>query len=78
MSLKDEMLALQPSHGPTCGVVTFLAALDPKNRAECIQLFDDRTIRHKTFSRWAEKREMRLSADTVSRHRRRECGCGHS
>lgn len=78
MNLREEILDLQPSHGPSCGMTTLLTTLEPKIRTEFLEVLKDQTIRHKTFSRWAEKRGMRISADTVSRHRRGECGCGRS
>lgn len=78
MGMREDLLELQPPAGPKCGVAKFLAVLDGPERAEMTKMFADPLIRHKTFSVWAsKKKDMHLPSDTVSRHRKGECSCGH-
>lgn len=63
-----------------CGVKTVLDQLKAKDAAAAKQLeaalIADRTrIAHTAVAAWADLRGLKLRADTVRRHRTRQCSC---
>lgn len=73
-------LTLPPpsSKGERCRMNTILAAAGPKDRATIEAWLADQTIEHARIARAIDGQinGIRVSATSVSRHRRGECQCG--
>lgn len=79
MSLFDELLSLQAPKGPSCGVGIFLEGLpEGLDRDEVVAVVMNPAIRYATLANWAKSKGATVGADSFSRHRKGECGCGRA
>jgi hypothetical protein len=80
MSLLDEARDARRSPGSECGVAIVRATLDAPTLHDFEELLEavvDRHIQYKSAARALKQHQpsIDLSADTLSRHARRECKC---
>lgn len=71
MSLRDDAMALRAAKGPTCSV----ALLPDPLRADLESALADPAIRMTDLVKALANRDIRISAQTLSRHRAGECQC---
>lgn len=76
MGLFDEMKNEKARPNATCTVKKVLNAMTKKERDELQAALDDMTIQAVAISRVLERRGVELKADTIRRHRKRDCRCG--
>lgn len=62
--------------GTVCGVAIALAGMEPAYRAEVEEAIADGTIQGTAISRVLGLDNVRLSGDSINRHRRGDCHCG--
>ena len=76
MGLADSVKAEHTTPGLPCGVADARARLTPKERVVLDKLLKDPHTRHSELAFGLTKEAKRkVSADTVSRHRRERCCC---
>lgn len=70
-----EFVALSKPRRLECGMRRVLRELAPADRRKLEAALAADDIRHTAISRWLANRNVKLAADTVKRHRKRECSC---
>lgn len=75
MSLLDEIKDEQASSrkGPSCGVCTLLVEMDKSDSADLKAALADTTVYATVIAKALSRRDIRVNASTISRHRKGEC-----
>lgn len=73
----SEFMAETVKHGPSCTMVAVIDSLDDEQQAKLGAALSEGSIPStaiaRVVSRWTDSK---ISAPTVRRHRKGECGCG--
>lgn len=75
MSLADALKKETIKPGTTCTVATLIDRLGPDDQKVFLTAIADRAVSLAGIARALTKIGERISADTLGRHRRRECAC---
>ena len=70
-----EFEAFLPAKGPRCGLDTVLATLGKDDAAKLRAALDAPHITHAAISKWLKQHGQNVAAETVGRHRRKDCAC---
>lgn len=74
LSMDAFMEASKPTR-PVCPVAKILATLSPKDRSVLVAAIDSEDITHSAIAAVLTKNGTPAKADSIGRHRRKDCGC---
>lgn len=76
MGLLDEFKNEPSRTGVLCRVEIVRGQVDPADLTDLDDALNDRTITAAAIERVLHRKGIRLQANTITRHRRKECNCG--
>lgn len=72
----SEFVALSKPRRVECTMSKALRELKPAKRAQLTAALAEDGITNAAISAWLAQHEIKVTAPTVSRHRRKDCACG--
>lgn len=76
MGLMDEINREHRGPAPKCPVHKLLELMGGSDAADLKKAVDDQLIPATVISRVLARKNLTLKPEAISRHRRKECGCG--
>lgn len=73
----SEMRTLSRARGASCWYQAATITMQAEDLAVLRAGIDDTTISAATISRWLRTRGIKVGGNSISRHRRSDCACGH-